>query len=145
MLALRSPMDEPDLYPIPFNTVRHRPVADLRRRDRRWLNPHPPYEALPANTPMANLDGIVHTALGRYPKEMVTFLFIDDDEPQIIANLSTSWAEEEKEHSDSTHTIRFDARTAKVLEDGGIRAAQKKTFTGVMLDPSPVDVCRLAR
>lgn len=99
-----------------------------------WLNPHPPYEALPANTPMANLDGIVHTALGRYPHEIATFVFIDDEEPQIVVNLSTSWAEEEKEHSDSTHTIRFDARTAKILEDGGVKAAQKRTFTGVMLE-----------
>ena len=31
-----------------------------------WLNPHT-YETLPASTPMANLDGIVHTARQRYP------------------------------------------------------------------------------
>jgi len=99
-----------------------------------WLNPHPPYEVLPAGTPMAGLDGIVHTARGRYPGEIVTSLFIDDDEPQIIVHLSTSWAEVMKDHPDSTHYIRFDARTAKVLEDGGTRAAQKKTFIGVMLD-----------
>lgn len=98
-----------------------------------WLEPHPPYESLPATTPMTNLDRVVHTALARYPREIVTSLFIDDDEPQIIAGLSTSWAEEEKEHSDSTHFIRFDARTANILEDGGARAAQKQTFIGIML------------
>jgi uncharacterized iron-regulated membrane protein len=99
-----------------------------------WLNPHPPYEVLPATTPMADLDRVVHTAQGRYPGEIVTSLFIDDDEPQIIASLSTSWAETMKDHSDSTHFIRFDARTARVLEDGGAAAAPKETFIGVMLD-----------
>ncbi len=98
-----------------------------------WLNPHT-YEPLPANTPLANLDAIVKTARSRYPGELVTSLFVDDDEPQVIANLSTSWAEEMKDHSDSTHFIRFDARTAKILEDGGAAAAQKQTFTGWMLE-----------
>lgn len=97
-----------------------------------WLNPHS-YEALPANTPLANLDGMVQAARLRYPGELVTSLFVDDDEPQVIAGLSTSWSEVMKDHSDSTHFIRFDARTAKVLEDGGV-AAQKKTFIGWMLE-----------
>src|ERR1700761_2610454 len=56
-----------------------------------WLNPNPPYQVLPEGTPMANLDKIVHTARTRYPNELVTYLFIDDDEPQIIAGLSPSW------------------------------------------------------
>ena len=98
-----------------------------------WLNPHPPYENLPANTPMANLDSIVHITRTRYPHEVLTYLFIDDDEPQIIANLSSSWKEFMQPHSDSTHYIRFDARTAKLLEDVGTRTASKKTFIATML------------
>jgi uncharacterized iron-regulated membrane protein len=99
-----------------------------------WLNPHPPYENLPANTPMANLDSIVHITRNRYPHEVLTFLFIDDDEPQIIANLSSSWKEFMQPHSDSTHYIRFDARTAKVLEDADAKTAGKRTFIRIMLD-----------
>jgi uncharacterized iron-regulated membrane protein len=98
-----------------------------------WLNPHPPYEALPASTPMANLDSIVHTARSRYPHDIMTFLFIDDDEPAIYAHLATSWKEFMKPHSDSTHYIRFDARTAKVLEDVGTAKATKSTFIQLML------------
>jgi uncharacterized iron-regulated membrane protein len=99
-----------------------------------WLNPHPPYENLPANTHMANLDSIVHTTRARYPHEVLTYLFIDDDEPQIIANLSSSWKEFTQPHSDSTHYIRFDGRTGKLLEDVGAKTAGKKTFIGTMLD-----------
>jgi uncharacterized iron-regulated membrane protein len=82
---------------------------------------------------MTNLDGIMKEAQHRYPKDLVTFLFLDDEEPQIVANMSTSWAEAEKDHSDSTHSIRFDSRTGKVLEDGGATAA-KETFTGTLLE-----------
>jgi uncharacterized iron-regulated membrane protein len=98
-----------------------------------WLNPHKDYVDLPPSTPMTDLDGVVKEAQHRYPKELVTFLFIDDDEPQVVVNMSTSWAEAGKDHSDSTHSIRFDARTGKVLEDGGA-AASKETFTGIMLE-----------
>ena len=99
-----------------------------------WLNPNPPYKVLPAETPMANLDTIVHATRARYPHEIITYLFIDDDEPQIIAGLSPSWAEVLKEHSDSTHVIRYDARTAELLTDDGVKTARKRTFIGVMLD-----------
>ena len=98
-----------------------------------WLNPHT-YATLPADTPTANLDRIVDTTRARYPREIVTSMFIDDDEPQIIAGLSTSWTEVMKQHSDSTHYIRFDARTAKILEDGGPAAAKEMTFIGFMLE-----------
>lgn len=98
------------------------------------LNPHPPYEDLPASTPMANLDSIVHTTRTRYPKDVLTYIFIDDDEPQIIANLSSSWQEFMKPRSDSNHYIRFDARTAKVLEDASAAKASRRTFIQLMLD-----------
>lgn len=99
-----------------------------------WLNPKPPYEVLPANTPMASLDRIARDARAKYPNDMIMSLYIDDDEPQIIAYLTSSWAEASKDHSDSTHWIRYDARTAKVLEDKGNRTARQDTFIDIMLD-----------
>lgn len=99
-----------------------------------WQNPHPAYKEVPAGTQMTNLDGIVDTTRRRYPGEIISYLFIDDEEPQIVANLSTSWTEAIKPNSDSSHFIRFDARTAEVLEDGGAKAAGKMTFIGFMLE-----------
>jgi uncharacterized iron-regulated membrane protein len=51
-----------------------------------------------------------------------------------LSHGTTSWVEAIKEHSDLTHFIRYDARTAKVLEDGGVAAAQEETFIGWMLE-----------
>ena len=98
------------------------------------LNPHAPYENLPADTPMANLDSIVQITRTRYPHDVLTYVFIDDDEPQIIANLSSSWQKFLEPRSDSSHYIRFDARTGKVLEDASAATASRRTFIQIMLD-----------
>ncbi len=96
-----------------------------------WLEPHT-YEALPATTPTVNLDRL--TAAGRqmYPSEIVTSVFVDDDEPQIYLWMAPSWAALKSERK-SAHFIRFDARTAKILEVSKPAAARRPTFIGIML------------
>jgi uncharacterized iron-regulated membrane protein len=47
---------------------------------RGWLTPHA-YEALPPDTPMANLDDIATIGRQMYPGQIVTSIFVDDDEP----------------------------------------------------------------
>ncbi len=96
-----------------------------------WFTPHT-YEALPAATPTVNLDRV--TAAGRqmYPGEIVTSVFVDDDEPQIYLWMAPSWAAIKADRK-AAHFVRFDARTAKVLEVSKPAAERRPTFMGVML------------
>ncbi len=96
-----------------------------------WLEPHA-YEVLPAGTPAASLDRL--TAAGRkmYPGQIVTSIGIDDDEPQIYVWMARSWAAL-KADPKSEHFIRFDARTAKVLEESKPAAQSHLGFIDVML------------
>ena len=98
-----------------------------------WLEPHP-YENLPAGTKKANLDDLVNASLKQRPGLIPTYLFIDDEEPQVIVSLSTSWKEAEKERSDSNYWARYDARTAQLLEESKPHAAQRLTFMDTMLE-----------
>src|ERR1700753_1349209 len=63
------------------------------------LDPDPPYEVLPANAPRANLDSLGHIALHKNPGMTPTYVFVDDDEPQVIVNMATSWQESIKPYS----------------------------------------------
>ena len=95
-----------------------------------WLEPHA-YEALPAGTPTANLDLLAATGRQMYPGQIVTSIGIDDDEPQIYLWMAPSWAEL-KADPKSEHFIRFDARTAKVLEESKPAAQSHLSFMDVM-------------
>jgi uncharacterized iron-regulated membrane protein len=96
-----------------------------------WLEPHT-YEALPAGTPKASLNRIIAAGRQLYPGEIVTSLFLDDDEPQIYLWMAPSWAALEADEK-SEHFIRFDARTAKILERQKTGGNARLTFVGVML------------
>ncbi|CAM2155532.1 Peptidase [Pararobbsia alpina] len=79
-----------------------------------WLEPHR-YIELPADTPRANLDDIVAAGHRLFPREVVVSLYIDDDEPQIYLWMAPSFKAAAAD-SRVEHSIRFDARTAQVLE-----------------------------
>lgn len=96
-----------------------------------WLEPHH-YVSLPAGTPNASLDRIVAKSHQMFPKEILASLFIDDDEPQVVVTMAPSFAAMEA-NFDTTHFIRFDARTAEVLETSKSATEQPKTFMDVML------------
>lgn len=94
-----------------------------------WLDPEPPYAALPAGTPMANLDEIVRLSRQRYPGQIITSLFVDDDEPRIIAALAPSWETD----PDKQQLVTFDARTAQIRSQSAPAGRQPTTFLDVMV------------
>lgn len=96
-----------------------------------WLNPRH-YADLPASTPLANLDRLVADARLIYPGQIVTSVFVDDDEPQVFVSLAPSWMEF-KANPKSRRFVRFDARTGAVLEHSKPPAEQHQTFLGLML------------
>ena len=95
-----------------------------------WLEPHT-YVELPADAPRANLDDIVVTGHKRFPQEVLVSIFVDDDEPQIYLWMAPSF-DAAAADSRVEHFIRFDARTAQVLEVSKAMS-QTRTFMSVVL------------
>ncbi len=96
------------------------------------LDTDPPYESMPAETQPASLDALMGISQQLYPGQIVTSIFIDDDEPQTIVTMAPSW-QAVNENPRSAHWIKFDSRTAKVLKRSELSAAGGYTFMGVML------------
>lgn len=94
-----------------------------------WLNPDGPFETLPANTPLTNLDRLVKTSEQHYPGQMVQSLFIDDDAPQIFVTMAPTLKSDDK----LLHSLTFDSRTGKLLKDEPPFSQQPQTFIGFML------------
>jgi uncharacterized iron-regulated membrane protein len=94
-----------------------------------WLNPTH-YADLPKDTPMANLDGMVSVAHARYPKQLVTFIFVDDDEPQVLVNMAPGWNPDDP----LRHSLQFDSRTGKLLNDEPPFSQKPASFIDTMLD-----------
>ena len=96
-----------------------------------WLDPHV-YEAVAAGTPPASLDRMAATAQARYPGQVITSVFLDDDEPQTIVSMAPSWAQAEADRR-SEHYLRFDSRTGRLLEGSKPAAEQRLSFLDIML------------
>ncbi len=96
-----------------------------------WLNPHT-YQALPANSPQADLDHLTGAAHRMFPGKIITSIFRDDDEPQVAVGLAPSW-EAFKANPRSGEFVRFDARTGQVLERSKPSGERPMTFLQVML------------
>ena len=88
-------------------------VFDHEIRD--WLDDDPPYADLPADAPRVSLDALTAAARGMFPGQVITSVFVDDDEPQVIVAMAPSW-EDARTDPRSSHFIKFDARTAAVLK-----------------------------
>lgn len=95
-----------------------------------WINPHT-YATVPAGTAPASLDRLVTIGRRMYPKQVVSSIFIDDDEPQVYLWMAPSWATLEADPR-SEHFVRFDARTAQVLEQSKPRAQTHLSFLDVV-------------
>ncbi|WP_130732663.1 PepSY domain-containing protein [Komagataeibacter xylinus] len=99
----------------------------------------PPYESLPADIPNASLDVIVQKARGLYPGQIITSVNPDDDEPAVLVSMAPSWQalKDDENYPDrhSGHWIKFDARTAKVLEQSRPATEPKQlgTWTGLIM------------
>ncbi|SHH81223.1 PepSY-associated TM helix domain-containing protein [Pollutimonas bauzanensis] len=97
-----------------------------------WLDDDPPYAVLPANAPLADLDHLVDVAKQKYPEQIITSAFMDDDEPQVIIGLAPSWKESE-DTPDSNHWIKFDSRTGQILEESKPAAERSMNFLTLMM------------
>lgn len=97
-----------------------------------WLEDDPPYAVLPPETPAASVDGMVAEALRRYPGQIVTSIFVDDDEPQVRIFMAPSW-HDFTEHPGSRHSLKFDARTAALLRESTPGDQQRTGFLTLML------------
>ena len=99
----------------------------------------PPYEALPPGTPNISLDVIVEKARVLYPGQIVTNVAPDDDEPAVLVSMAPSWQalKDDEKYPDRTsaHWIKFDARTAKVLEQSRPETQPRPpgTWTGLIM------------
>lgn len=94
-----------------------------------WLNPEGPFENLPANTPMTDLDNVVRFSEQHYPEQRISFVYIDDDAPQIKVTMAPTMKAEDK----LRHSLTFDSRTGKLLKDEPPFSQQPQTFIGLML------------
>jgi uncharacterized iron-regulated membrane protein len=92
-----------------------------------WVNPTH-YAELPKNTPMADMNGMISIAKHRYPAQLVISVFVDDDEPQVLVTMAPTMAADDK----LSHSLQFDARTAKLLKDEPPTSQQPQTFIGLM-------------
>ncbi|MFT3815619.1 MAG: PepSY-associated TM helix domain-containing protein [Acidovorax sp.] len=97
-----------------------------------WLDDDPPYATLPTGTPTASLDGMVSESQRRYPGQIVTFIFVDDDEPQVVVGMAPSWQSFEDEPR-RNHTLKFDARTAQLLKESDPPERSHMRFMQIML------------
>ncbi|MCG4261587.1 PepSY domain-containing protein [Acetobacter senegalensis] len=99
----------------------------------------PPYEVLPPGTPNVSLDVIVEKARALYPGQIITSVNPDDDEPAVLISMAPSWQalKDDENYPDrhSGHWIKFDARTAKLLEQSRPADAPKepRTWTGIIM------------
>jgi len=94
-----------------------------------WLDDGKPLSNVPADTPPANLDKLVGSALTMYPGEVVDYLFFDPDEPQVFVGMAKTPGDGQV----SGHAVRMDGRTGEVLLDGPLYTDDKFSFMGIML------------
>ncbi|MFT3815563.1 MAG: PepSY-associated TM helix domain-containing protein [Acidovorax sp.] len=97
-----------------------------------WLDGDPPYATLPADTPAASLDGMVAESQRRYPGQIITFAFVDDDEPKVVVGMAPSWQSFQDEPT-RNHFLKFDARTAQLLKESDPPDQRRLTFMQIML------------
>ncbi|WP_454689849.1 PepSY-associated TM helix domain-containing protein [Achromobacter aloeverae] len=97
-----------------------------------WLHPPSNYAAVAPEARRADLDRLAATGRQMYPGQIVTSFFIDDVESQVYLWMAPSWAAL-KADPKVEHFIRFDARTAQVLEQSGPPGQGRWSFTGLML------------
>ena len=88
-----------------------------------WTGDAQAYAALPPDAPRAGLDGLVARSLRRYPGQIVTSIFIDDDEQKVVVSMAPSW-QLAREHPRSNHALRFDARTGELIAESGSSPSQ---------------------
>jgi uncharacterized iron-regulated membrane protein len=74
----------------------------------------PRYAAFPPDAPRQSIDRLTGQAKALYPGQIVTSIFLDDDEPQIYVWMAPSFAALRAD-PDAAHFVRFDARSGQIL------------------------------
>lgn len=95
-----------------------------------WVDPHT-YEAVPVGTPAISIDKLASISRRLFPGQVIAAISIDDDEPQVYVFMAPSWVALEADPK-VEHFIRFDARTAQVLEQSQPLGQRRLTFMDVM-------------
>lgn len=97
-----------------------------------WLSDSLPYAMSAENAPTVRLDTLTAVARQRYPGQIITSVFVDDDEPQVLIGMAPSW---ERYNADpgTGHALKFDAHTGAVLRDMGAPAQSGIGFLQLML------------
>jgi uncharacterized iron-regulated membrane protein len=93
------------------------------------LSDDPPYAVLPSDTPAASIDGMIKTARRLHPDHVIWFVFVDDDEPQVLIGMLPS----QDAPPSQARRIKFDSRTAEVLKEIEPARSRPQTFLELML------------
>lgn len=93
------------------------------------LSDDPPYADLPSGTPMANLDRMVEEARARHPDHVMWYVFVDDDEPQVLVGMLPFAGAEPK----LGRALKFDSRTGELIKEIEPFAQRPLTFLALML------------
>ena len=81
-----------------------------------WLDDGPPYATLPADAPLAGIDGLIAESRRRYPADVILSAFMDDAEPQVRIRMAPSY-QIAVDNPKRIHYLKYDARTGAVMED----------------------------
>lgn len=97
-----------------------------------WLSDSLPYAVAAPGNSAVSLDRLTAAARQRYPDQIITSVFVDDDEPQVLIGMAPSW---ERYNSDpgTGHMLKFDAHTGAVLMDAGASVQSRIGFLSLML------------
>jgi uncharacterized iron-regulated membrane protein len=99
----------------------------------RALDDDPPYVELPQDAPRANLDDLVAASRARFPDDVVTSVFVDDDEPQVVVSMGSSWQAVDDDPR-SGHWLKYDARTGELLKQARFGASTGQALTDFLLE-----------
>lgn len=93
-----------------------------------WLDDAEPYAVVEPGTPRASLDAMVATTKRLYPKDQIEWLYIDDEDPQVLIGLNPQPGED-----DLAHRLRFDAHTGQMLKHYPPADEEGHSFMEIML------------
>jgi uncharacterized iron-regulated membrane protein len=85
-----------------------------------------PLAILPANTPLVSLDTLTAISHTMYPGQSINYVSLDTDEPLVYIGMTSL------DTSQNYHWLKFDARTAQVIEESKQSPEQGLTFLSVM-------------
>ncbi|MFT3855939.1 MAG: PepSY domain-containing protein [Ilumatobacteraceae bacterium] len=92
-----------------------------------WVNPRH-YPDVPATAQKADLDAMVSKARSLYPQDVVCFIYVDPEEPQVLITMAPTRKPDDKKR----HGLQFDSRTGNLLKDEPPFEQQPTSFMEVM-------------